>query len=146
MYRSILLLHILAATIWTGGHLYLAIRVLPAALTNRSASKLIEFEESFERLGFTALAVQILSGFWMATHVLPPRLWFSLDSVASQMIIAKLALLLSTALVAVDARFRLFPRMNDERVRTVAPHIAAVTTFSVLFVAAGVGIRTGGWW
>ncbi len=37
MYATILLLHILGATIWTGGHLVLAVTILPRVLRERSA-------------------------------------------------------------------------------------------------------------
>ena len=43
MYGTMLLLHILAATIWTGGHLVLALTVLPRVMRERSPSKLLEF-------------------------------------------------------------------------------------------------------
>ena len=51
MYGTMLLLHILAATIWTGGHLVLALTVLPRVMRERSPSKLLEFESAYERIG-----------------------------------------------------------------------------------------------
>lgn len=145
MYKYVLLAHLLGASVWTGGHLYLLLRVLPEARRKRSAAHLLAFEQSYERLGFGALAIQVVTGLWLASHVAPVHLWLRLDSVASQMIVIKLALLALTALTAIDARFRVLPRMTDERVRTMTPHVTIVTTAGVLFVAAGIGFRTGGW-
>lgn len=41
MYGMLLLLHILGATIWTGGHIVLALVVLPRALRERSPAVLL---------------------------------------------------------------------------------------------------------
>ena len=59
MYGAILFLHILAATVWTGGHLVLAIAILPRVLRERSPAKLLEFESAYERVGIPALVVQV---------------------------------------------------------------------------------------
>ena len=61
------------------------------------------------------------------------------------MVVLKLSCLALTAAFAVDARLRVLPRLRDENVQTMVPHIVSVTTFGVLFVVAGVGFRTGGW-
>jgi len=44
MYGIFLFLHILAATVWTGGHLMLATIVLPRVLRERSPDELLRFE------------------------------------------------------------------------------------------------------
>ena len=61
----LLIVHALAATVWTGGHLVLDLGVLPKALRERSAAAIRSFEETFEPLGLTALAIQVLTGLWM---------------------------------------------------------------------------------
>ena len=48
MYGLALLLHILAATIWTGGHIVLSVVVLPKVLRERSPARLLEFESVYE--------------------------------------------------------------------------------------------------
>jgi putative copper export protein len=145
IYRYVLLLHILSATIWTGGHLVLAFRYLPRALRLRSAAIIRSFEAPFESIGIPALVIQLLTGVWMAYQLIPDvGRWFALDNPSSQMITLKVALLVLTVAFAIDARLRVIPQLTDERVGTIAPHIIAVTTMGVLFVAAGVGIRTGG--
>jgi putative copper export protein len=145
MYRTILLLHILGATIWTGGHLILALRILPRAVRARSAALLLDFEQRFEPLGLTALVTQVGTGIWLGSRLVPFPMWFALNFPASQMLVAKLTFLVLTIIFALDARLRVLPRLRDDNVGTMVPHIVAVTTLSVLFVAAGVGIRTGGW-
>ena len=44
MYGLLLLLHLLAATIWTGGHIVLSLVVLPKVLKEQSPEQLLNFE------------------------------------------------------------------------------------------------------
>ena len=67
----VLVLHVLGATIWTGGHLVLSTSVLPKALARRSPEVLQEFESGFERVGIPALIVQVLTGIWLLYRLLP---------------------------------------------------------------------------
>ncbi|MCP9838330.1 hypothetical protein KBY84_12585 [Cyanobium sp. N.Huapi 1H5] len=56
----LVIVHALAATVWTGGHLVLDLGVLPRALRERSAERIRDFEAIFEPLGLTALAIQVI--------------------------------------------------------------------------------------
>jgi len=67
----LVIVHALAATVWTGGHLVLDLGVLPRALRERSAAAIRGFEETFEPLGLTALAIQVITGLWMGWIYLP---------------------------------------------------------------------------
>ena len=49
VFPLLVIVHALAATVWTGGHLVLDLGVLPRALRAQSA----------------ALAIQVLTGLWM---------------------------------------------------------------------------------
>lgn len=140
----LLLLHILAATVWTGGHLVLALTVLPRALRARSVDELRRFEAGYEAIGIPALGVQVLTGLWLAHRMVPdPARWLAFADPLSRIILVKLLLLTLTAILAVDARLRLIPRLTPERLAPLAWHIIPVTVLSVLFVVAGVSFRTG---
>jgi uncharacterized membrane protein len=65
VFPLLVIVHALAATVWTGGHLVLDLGVLPGALRQGSAAAIRSFEETFEPLGLTALAIQVLTGLWM---------------------------------------------------------------------------------
>ena len=67
----LVIVHALAATVWTGGHLVLDLGVLPRALRAQSAAQIRAFEKVFEPLGLTALAIQVLTGLWMGWIYLP---------------------------------------------------------------------------
>ena len=145
MYKYILLLHVLAATIWTGGHLVLAITILPGALKQRSPSDLLRFESGYERIGIPALIIQVVTGVWLAYNLMPDiGKWFNFDNPISGLIFVKLNLLLLTALFAIDARLRIIPKLTEQNLMSLAYHIIPVTVISVLFVIVGVSFRTGG--
>lgn len=144
-YYIALSLHILGATIWAGGHLVLALTILPRALRERRAVVVSEFEQSFERIGLPALAIQILTGLWLAHHLLgSPGNWFD-DNPIAHVVQVKLGLLALTLGLAVHARFRVIPKLSDDTLRTLAWHIRLVTFAAVLFVLAGASIRFGGY-
>jgi putative copper export protein len=145
MYQLMLILHVLGATIWTGGHLVLAITILPQALRRRDAELIRGFESRYERIGIPALLVQVVTGIWLAYRMLPdPGAWFGFESSAASHISVKLLLLLLTVVFAIDARVRIIPRLSAETLPSLAWHIIPVTIFSVLFVVVGVGVGTGG--
>lgn len=144
MYSYVLLIHVLAATVWTGGHLVLALTVLPRALSARDPRILLAFESRFERVGMPALLIQVASGLWMAHTLLPDfSAWFSFSGFPAKLIGFKLTLLLLTVLTALDARLRLIPRLSAETLPSLAYRIVLVTVFSVLFVVVGVSFRGG---
>jgi putative copper export protein len=105
-YYIVLSLHILGATVWAGGHLVLTLTILPDALRQHRAATVSEFEQRFERIGLPALAVQIVTGLWLAEHLLgPPDHWFDGNAVARSVQL-KLGLLGVTVGLAIHARFR----------------------------------------
>ncbi len=144
MHGILLFLHVLAATVWTGGHLVLAAVVLPGVLRRKSPDELLRFESGYERIGIPALLVQVVTGLWLAYLLIPDvGQWFNLANPVSRPIAAKLLLLAITVLFAVDARLRLIPKLTKENLTAMAWHIVPVTIVSVLFVAVGVAFRTG---
>jgi putative copper export protein len=144
MFGIILLLHLLGATVWTGGHLILATVILPRALKHRDVEVIRNFENAYEKIGIPALVTQIASGLWLAHRMLPDvSLWFQWHNPIARLILLKLSLLGLTALFAVDARLRIIPRLGPHNLHSLAWHIVPVTVISVLFVVVGVSFRTG---
>ncbi len=145
MYKYVLLLHVLAATIWTGGHLVLALTVLPRALKHRSPDIIQQFEAGYERLGLPALGIQVVTGIWLALRYVPHvGDWFSFSSPITTLLALKLCSLLLTLALALDARLRLMPRLSVQMLPSLAWHVVAVTLLSVGFAVVGVGFRVGG--
>lgn len=144
LYYILLTLHVIGATIWTGGHVVLATTVLPRALRAKRASILTDFEQGYERVGMPALAVQIVTGLWLAHRLLgSPANWLS-DAPLAHIVHVKLLCLAGTAALAIHAKTRVIPRLSDDNLLVMAWHIAGVTVFSILFVLAGASARLGG--
>lgn len=144
MYGTLLLLHLLGATIWTGGHIVLSIVVLPKVLKARSPEMLLDFESMYEKIGMPALIVQVVTGLLMAYRLIPDvGRWFDMTNPIARPIAAKLILLALTIAFALDARLRVIPILSEKNLVVMAWHIIPVTIFSILFVVVGVSFRTG---
>lgn len=144
VYTLLLILHVIGACIWAGGHLALSAAVLPRALRERRARIILDFEHGYERIGLPALVVQVITGLWLAhIRIGPVAGWFA-DNPLAHVFQIKLGLLAATVALALHARLKLIPRLTDENLPTLAVHIVAVTTLAVLFVVAGVLFRVGG--
>ncbi|HBL59929.1 MAG TPA: copper resistance protein CopD, partial [Cyanobacteria bacterium UBA8803] len=51
LFKILVILHTLGATVWTGGHLVLAVTVLPPALKHREPDRIHQFEEHHLAIG-----------------------------------------------------------------------------------------------
>lgn len=144
MYELAFFLHLLAATVWTGGHLILATTILPQALKQRDIAFIQRFENSYERIGIPALLIQVVTGLYLANRFLPDHsLWFDFSHPIVRVISIKLLLLFATLALAIDARFRVIPKLSANNLVALAWHIIPVTILSVLFVVAGAAFKTG---
>jgi putative copper export protein len=145
LFKILVILHTLGATVWAGGHLVLAVTVLPQALRNRDPDRIHQFESHFEGFGLASLLLQVITGLWLTWIYFPGfRNFLAFDSYLSTYIGIKLLLLLGTLALAVHARFFIIPNLTKENLNSLAYHIVGVTTLAVLFVVVGAGIRLGG--
>ena len=113
MHKIALILHLLGATIWVGGHLYLLIRLMPNFIKNNDVASFLAFEKSYEPLGMTALAVQVITGVYMLNNILPISLWWSPMGTLTALIHAKLTWLVLTILTAMSARFGVVAKLEN---------------------------------
>lgn len=144
VFYLLLLSHVLGASVWVGGHLVLVFGYLPEALKSKSVIELQNFEDKFEKIGIPALIIQIFTGLTLANNMSSDwAQWFDFAGPFRGLGI-KVILLLTTALLAVDARLRIIPKLNPENLNSLAWHIIPVTVVGVLFVIVGVYFRLGG--
>lgn len=144
MHGMLLLLHVLVATIWTGGHIVLSTVVLPRVLKERAPAQLLRFEAGYEKVGIPALLVQVVTGLLMAQALLGDAIpWFDFSHPLSRLVSIKLMLLALTVAFAADARLRLIPKLSVDTLPALAWHVIPVTIVSILFVIVGVAFRTG---
>lgn len=144
-HHVILIFHLLAATIWVGGHLFLAIRILPEALKKKDVSILKNFKSKFEPVGMPSLLVLLVTGILMAYHYnVTFTKWFSFSNGIEKVISIKLILLFTTVLMAACAETLIFPKLKSERMFPAAFFIITVTTIAVTMLILGSLIRIGG--
>ena len=146
MYRLAVILHLLGAAVWIGGHIVLSVAILPRALRGKDPTPIREFERGYEPVGITSLILQIVTGIWLA-YIYHPEFsaWFSLQSAFSKGILLKFVLLGATLLLAVHARLKIHPRLGPDNLGVLAIHVVGITLLSILLLIVGVAIRSGGW-
>lgn len=146
-YAAILTIHLLAATVWTGGHLVLFFAVLLPALKDRDVARISAFERHYEKIGIPALVTLVVTGVWLALRqAADMSQWFSAGTTISRTVIAKLILLAMTLVLAVHARLKIIPALSAASLNSLAVHITGVTLLAVLFALTGVLHRFGGIW
>ena len=145
MHAALLFVHLAAASIWVGGHLVLAIGLLPKALSRRDPEIILDFERVYERIGLPAMAVQVATGLWLAWRLRPDlAAWVQWSDPIAVTICLKLACLAATVALAVHARLFIIPTLDAARLPSLGAHIVAVTVLSLVFVWLGVAFRYGG--
>lgn len=143
-HKILILLHVLGASIWTGGHLFVAFRILPEALKQKNIDLLVQFRKRYEKIGMPALIVQLLTGLRLATLYLSEwSMWLNWDNFHTRHVWLKLIFLVATFILAINA-YRLFKNPKAEHLPIIAWHIGFVTLFSVILLYLGVSIRVGG--
>ncbi|AHF15284.1 CopD family protein [Niabella soli] len=146
-HHLLLIIHLVAATIWVGGHLYVCLCVLPGVLKSKDAGPLLRFEKSFEPLGMPALVLLVGTGIWMALQFgVYPSQWFSFASPLERVVSVKLLLLLLTVVLALSAQLRVIPTLKQSaaRLNEMAVHVVLVTLIALAMLVLGSFIRYGG--
>lgn len=148
-HHILLILHLIAATIWVGGHLVLAIGYLPKALKHKDFSYIGNFEKTYEPIGMPSLAVLIITGIIMAyDYNAGFSSWFSFVTPIERVVSLKLIFLLTTICFAISAQTRVLPKLRKgqfNKLPEMAVHIICVTLIGVLMVILGSLVRIGGW-
>ena len=145
----LLFLHVMGACIWVGGHLYLVLKILPQAVREQNTQRILDFEGSFEKLGMSALVVQVLTGLYMAHLFLPDFSNLTDHSNPIAVLVSlKLTWLVLTIITALSAQLLMIPNVkkdiNNAKLRNIfIGHTLMVTALAVAFVATGVMFRTG---
>lgn len=147
-HHILLVLHLIAATIWVGGHLVLAIGYLPKALKHKDFSYIGNFEKTYEPIGMPSLAVLVITGILMAyDYNAGFSSWFSFASPIERVVSLKLAFFLTSICFAISAQTRVLPKLRKGQINKLpemAVHIICVTLIGVLMVILGSLVRIGG--
>lgn len=145
LHHFTLILHLIAATIWVGGHLTLCTVFLPEALRKKDPSIILKFERKFEPLGMSALLTLVASGIWMAYDFgVTADTWFSFLGGFEKVVSLKLLLLFLTIICALIAQFIVIPNLNQYNLKAMAVLIITVTLTGVTMLILGTTLRYGG--
>lgn len=146
-HHFLLIIHLLSATIWVGGHLLLVFGYLPQALKDKDPGIILNYEKKYEPVGMTALVLLVVTGILMACkYGVSIEYWFQFATPVEKVVSTKLLLLFLTAAFALSAQFRVIPKLknNPDKLPEMAFHILSVTTIGVLMLIFGSYIRFGG--
>lgn len=146
-HHLLLIIHLLCAALWVGGHLLLVIAYLPQALKFKDQTIILNYEKKYEAIGMTALILLVISGILMAyKYNVSIEYWFHFDSPIEKVISTKLLLLLLTVAFALSAQFRVLPKLKNDpnKLPEMTFHIIAVTIIGLLMLVFGTFIRFGG--
>lgn len=146
-HHFLLIIHLICAAIWVGGHIYIMVCILPKCLHQRNASRLLQFEKSFEPLGMPALVLLVITGIWMLNkYGIPISQLFSFSSPIERVGSVKILLLFATVLFAISAQTRVIPKLKKDssKLPEMAVHIIAVTLIGIALLVLGSFVRYGG--
>ncbi|EDY83840.1 hypothetical protein VDG1235_3467 [Verrucomicrobiia bacterium DG1235] len=144
IYGSLIVLHLLGACVWVGGHVVLACSILPQGAKSRDASLSYRIESAYSNIGIPALLLEVVTGFLLAYLHLPDfGSWLDFGNPMGRMIGLNLVLLLITVALVIDLRFRLFPKVESYGLGLLKWHVALITFVSLLLVFVGASFRIG---
>jgi putative copper export protein len=145
MHHFYLIVHLLGASIWVGGHLLLLFRYLPEALKTKNPEVISQFEKKFEPIGLPALLIQIVTGIIMAyNYNVGFKKWFQFENGIETIISIKLLLLFATLLLAVHARIFIIPKLSSTNLNQLAWHILAINIIAMALLVFGTMVQYGG--
>lgn len=148
MHHLLLIIHLIAATIWVGGHLVLAIGYMPRALKYKDFSYIGNFEKKYEPIGMPSLLMLVITGISMAyDYDAGLKSWFSFSNSIETVVSLKLSCLLLSVCFAISAQTRVLPKLrkgNLSKLPEMAVHITSVTLLGVTMVILGSFVRYGG--
>ena len=143
--KWLILLHVLGASVWAGGHLILSISFLPLALKQKDATLIKNFKDKFEPIALPSLAISLITGILMAYDLgVPISQWFSFSNPIEKIVSIKLIVLFSTIALAINAQLFVFPKLSSEKLLPVAIQIILVTLLGVTMLVLGSLVRIGG--
>ena len=145
LHQIYLITHLLAATIWVGGHLFLSIRFLPEAFKKQDLSILTDFRLKFGKIGMPSLFILVITGILLAyDYDVPISKWFSFSSPIEKIVSIKLLLLFTSLALAVHSQKFVFPKLTPEKMMPVIIEIIIVTLIGVTMLILGSLVRLGG--
>jgi len=145
MHHILLIIHLVSATVWVGGHLILCFRYLPQAIKQKNTAIISDFESKFEPIGIPALILLLITGVFLSfQYGINLSNWFSFSQPIETIVSIKLIILASIVVLAIHARVFIIPSLSIKSLPSLMWHIILVTSLSVLMLVLGTFVRFGG--
>jgi uncharacterized membrane protein len=145
LHQIVFIIHLLAACIWVGGHLFLVFRFLPETIKQKDISILNDFRHKFGKIGMPSLFILVVTGIVLAyDYNVPISDWFSFSKPIEKIISAKLLLLFATLALVVHSQKFVFPKLTSQRMLPAIIEIIVVTLIAVTMLILGSLVRFGG--
>jgi len=146
-HHLLLIIHLICASIWVGGHLLLVFGHLRKALKEKDQNIILDYERKYEPVGMTSLVLLVTTGIMMAyKYGVSIEYWFQFATPIEKVVSTKLLLLFLTVLFALSAQFRVLPKLknNPDKLPEMTFHILSVTLIGVVMLILGSFVRFGG--
>lgn len=146
-HHFLIIVHLLSATIWVGGHLLLCIGYLPKALKEKNQDIILNFEKKYKPIGMLSLILLVISGILMAyKYGVGIEYWFLFKTPIEKVVSTKLLFLFLTIIFALSTQIRVIPKLrkSPKKLPEMAFHIISVTTIGILMLIFGSFVRFGG--
>ena len=147
-HHLLLIIHLMSATDWVGGHLILVASYLPRAIKEKNQNYILNYEKKYEPIGMLSLILLVLSGILMAyKYGVTIEHWFEFATPIEKVVSTKLLLLFATLLFALSAQFKVLPKLNNniKYLPEMALHILCVTIIGISMLILGSFVRFGGY-
>ncbi len=143
-HQIILIIHLLAASVWVGGHLFLVLRILPATIQQKDITILNDFRAKFGKIGMPSLFILVVTGILLAyDYDVTVTKWFSFSSPIEKIVSTKLVLLFTSLALAIHSQKIIFPKLTSERILPAAIEIVVVTLIAISMLILGSLVRIG---
>ena len=145
LHQLLLIIHLLAATVWVGGHLILLLIYVPKARKTNSLDGISFFRKNFEILGMPSLILLLLTGVLLAyDYDVSIDKWFQFKGGIARIVSIKLLLFITTITLALTATKFIFPKLKNEPKPILYVFIVLVTSIAVTMLVLGSLVRLGG--
>lgn len=140
---TLLILHLLGASVWLGGLMIFAIGVVPKARKEGSIARTRSFESSFHILGMIAITIQFLTGFRLAMiYVGGMKGLFDFSNHGAVLFLWKLILILVSMAVFIIFKKKLKAAADDNPC-SVSPFVWLMLVLAIALMVLGLGFSRG---
>lgn len=144
-HHFLLVIHLLAATVWVGGHLILLFGFWFKARTTKDINLIDQFRKRYELVGMPALIILLITGIWMSFNFgITLDSWLHFSTPLERVVSLKLILLICTMAMAFSVQIFWFRKGKTPSFQVLSVLIWTVTFLGVCMLLLGTLFRYGG--